>query len=64
MLCTAVEWLCRAETNFGQRHILFGENHALIYNTTKRRSSRIGLQHLLRRLAAYEFALDAHLYNA
>lgn len=64
MLCTALEWLSRAGTNSSKRHILFGDNQAVVYGATKGRSSKPGLQHLLRRVAAYEIALDAHLYHA
>ena len=64
MLCTALEWLSRAEENLGKRHLFFGDNQAVVYGATKGRSSRPGLQHLLRRAAAYELALDAHLYHA
>ena len=64
MLCTALEWLSRAEENLGRRHLFFGDNQAVVYSATKGRSSRPGLQHLLRRVAAYELALDAHLYHA
>lgn len=63
MLCTALEWLSRTGCNFGQRHLLFGDNQAVVYGATKGRSSRRGLQHMLRRVAAYAIALDAHLYH-
>lgn len=44
--------------------LIFGDNQAVVYGATKGRSSKPGLQHLLRRVAAYEVALDAHLYHA
>ena len=64
MLCTALEWLSRSSSNLCKRHLFFGDNQAVVYGATKGRSSKPGLQHLLRRVAAYEISLDAHLYHA